>query len=231
MAYLEFEHVSKAFGKETVLEDVSFTVEENEICGFIGRNGSGKTVIFKLLAGLLLPDSGRIVYQGEDLTKRRTFIESMGTLIETPGFIPHYSGLRNLKILNGLSSNPVPPSEVKRAMEKVGLDWKSRKPVKAYSLGMKQKLGIAQAVMNRPRLLILDEPMNSLDLESVREMREYFLELQKEQGLTILIASHIREDINALCGRIYRVGDKRVVPELSPDSQERSDLTGMGAEQ
>ena len=212
MAYIEFEHISKAFGKETILEDVNFTVEKNEICGFIGRNGSGKTVIFKLLAGLLLPDSGRILYKGENLTKKKGFIESMGTLIESPGFIPHYSGLRNLKILNGLSSNPAPVSEVKRAMGRVGLDWESRKPVKAYSLGMKQKLGIAQAVMNQPELLILDEPMNSLDTESVKEMREYFLALQKEQGLTILIASHIREDIDALCGRIYQVGDRSVVP-------------------
>lgn len=225
MAFIEFEGVSKIFGREQVLSDVSFTVEEGEICGFTGRNGSGKTVIFKLLSGLLLPDSGRILYRGEDLTGKKKFIESLGILIETPGFIPHYSGLRNLKILNSMSKRRVRTEELKHIMELTGLNPENKKPVRAYSLGMKQKLGIAQAIMNRPELLILDEPMNSLDAQSVIEMRQLFLRLKQENHTTILVASHIREDIEALCGRMFIVRDHTV------EAGKREEENGNGAEE
>lgn len=210
MAYIEFQHVTKSFGREIVLKDVDIEIGEGQICGFTGRNGSGKTVIFKLLSGLMLPDSGHIRYRGEDLTGRKKFIESLGILIETPGFIPHYSGMKNLKILNGMSARPAAADELRNAMVQVGLDPDNKKPVRAYSLGMKQKLGIAQAVMNRPELLILDEPMNSLDAESVKELRRFFIRLKQEYHTTILIASHIREDIETLCDRLYSVGSQTV---------------------
>lgn len=214
MECIRFKDVSKSFGGEPVLSAASFTINEGDICGFIGRNGSGKTVIFKLMTGLLIPDGGLILYRGENLTAKRRFIDSLGVMIETPGFIPHYSGMKNLKILNGMSANPVPLSDIASLMERLGLDPKNRHPVRTYSLGMRQKLGIIQAVMNKPGLLALDEPMNSLDAESVSEVRKLFEELNKG-GTTIVMASHIPEDIDSLCKRKFRI-ENRAVKEVTP---------------
>ncbi|MBQ8841101.1 MAG: ABC transporter ATP-binding protein, partial [Ruminiclostridium sp.] len=162
MSYICFKNVSKSFNRIPVIKSADFSVEKGEICGFIGRNGSGKTVIFKLMTGLLLPDSGTVTINGKDYSSKGRFYDSIGVMIETPGFIPHYTGLKNLKILNSMSSSPVSVSEICALMRRLGLDPKNRRPVKTYSLGMRQKLGIIQAVMNLPELLVLDEPMNSL---------------------------------------------------------------------
>ena len=209
MSYIRFQDVSKSFGGNTVLDCAGFSIEQGEICGFIGRNGSGKTVIFKLMTGLLLPDSGTILYKDTDLNAGHRFIESMGVMIETPGFIPHYSGMKNLKILNSLSSDPVSVKEIRDLMTRLGLDPKNRRPVRTYSLGMRQKLGIIQAVMNKPELLILDEPMNSLDTGSVENVRNLFLELNSE-GTTIILASHIAEDIESLCTRRFVIDSCKI---------------------
>lgn len=207
MAYIEFDKISKKFGKTAVLKDVSFMMEKGEACGFSGRNGSGKTMIFKILAGLVLPDSGAVFYNGENLTKGRKFISGAGLLLETPGFIPHYSGLKNLSVLNDLGGGKASKEEMRALMEKFGLDPKNKKPVRAYSMGMRQKLGIVQAVMGSPELIILDEPMNGLDEKSIPPVRDYLSELNKK-GATILIASHIKEDIETLCSRIFNISGK-----------------------
>ena len=209
MSCICFKNVSKSFNKLPVVKAADFTIEKGEICGFIGRNGSGKTVIFKLMTGLLLPDSGTVLINDENYSGKGGFFPSLGVMIETPGFIPHYSGLKNLKILNSMSHNPVPKNEIKALMTRLGLDPKNSRPVRTYSLGMRQKLGIIQAVMNKPELLILDEPMNSLDTESVNEIRGLFSELNA-QGTTIVIASHIAEDIETLCTRIFRIENGEV---------------------
>ena len=209
MSCICFKNVSKSFNKLPVVKAADFTIEKGEICGFIGRNGSGKTVIFKLMTGLLLPDSGTVLVNDENYSGKGGFFPSLGVMIETPGFIPHYSGLKNLRILNSMSHNPVPKNEIKALMTRLGLDPKNSRPVRTYSLGMRQKLGIIQAVMNKPELLILDEPMNSLDTESVNEIRELFSELNA-QGTTIVIASHIAEDIETLCTRIFRIENGEV---------------------
>ena len=209
MEYISFRDVSKGFGGTAVLERISFSINKGEICGFIGRNGSGKTVIFKLMSGLLLPDSGTVAFCGENLSAKHRFIESMGVMIETPGFIPHYSGMKNLKILNSMSVNPVSADEIRNLAARLGLDLKNRHPVRTYSLGMRQKLGIIQAVMNKPELLILDEPMNSLDSGSVAEIRKLFTELNKA-GTTLVLASHIAEDIESLCTRKFVIENCKV---------------------
>ncbi len=209
MSCICFKNVSKSFNRMPVVKAADFTIEKGEICGFIGRNGSGKTVIFKLMTGLLLPDSGTVLVNDENYSGRGGFFPSLGVMIETPGFIPHYSGLKNLKILNSMSHNPVPKNEIKALMTRLGLDPKNPRPLRTYSLGMRQKLGIIQAVMNKPELLILDEPMNSLDTESVNEIRKLFSELN-EKGTTIVIASHIAEDIETLCTRIFRIENGEV---------------------
>ncbi len=217
MSYICFKNVSKSFNRIPVIKSADFSVEKGEICGFIGRNGSGKTVIFKLMTGLLLPDSGTVTINGKDYSSKGRFYDSIGVMIETPGFIPHYTGLKNLKILNSMSSSPVSVSEICALMRRLGLDPKNRRPVKTYSLGMRQKLGIIQAVMNLPELLVLDEPMNSLDTESVKEIRKLFTELNKI-GTTIVIASHISEDIEALCTRTFRI-DNAVVTEVKAEAE------------
>ena len=207
MSFICFDNVSKSFGKNKVISGVSFALEKGESCGFVGQNGSGKTVIFKLMSGLLIPSSGSITINGIDYSKKGKFFNSMGVMIETPGFIPYYSGLKNLKILNSLSENPVPVSEICTLMERFGLNPKNRSAVSTYSLGMRQKLGIIQAVMNKPELLVLDEPMNGIDTESSYEIRRTLSELNKS-GTTTVIASHISDDIGALCGRIFSVENK-----------------------
>lgn len=214
MSYIRFENVSKSFNKNPVIDSADFGIEKGEICGFIGRNGSGKTVIFKLMTGLLMPDSGNVTIDNENYSKRGRFFPSAGVMIETPGFIPHYSGLKNLQILNSMSSNPVSKEEISALMARLGLDPKNRRPVRTYSLGMRQKLGIIQAVMNKPQLLVLDEPMNSLDTESAREVRTLITELNNN-GATVVLASHISEDIDTLCSRIFSIENTRVT-ELKP---------------
>lgn len=206
MSYIKFQDVCKGFNGIPVLKNVSFSIEKGEICGFVGRNGSGKTVIFKLMSGLIIPDSGSISIGGTDFTAKHRFMDSLGVMIETPGFIPHYSGMKNLKILNSMSAAPSRVEEISALMSRLGLDPKNRRPVKNYSLGMRQKLGIIQAVMNKPELLILDEPMNSLDTQSVAEIRKLFTELN-ENGATIVLASHISEDISSLCGKKFLIDD------------------------
>lgn len=209
MSYIIFRDVCKGFNGTPVLKSVNFSVEKGEICGFVGRNGSGKTVIFKLMSGLLIPDSGSIYIGGTNFTAKHRFMDSLGVMIETPGFIPHYSGMKNLKILNSMSVNPVCVEEIEKLMNRLGLDPKNKRPVKNYSLGMRQKLGIIQAVMNKPELLVLDEPMNSLDTQSVSEIRKLFTELNND-GATIVLASHIAEDIDSLCGKKFLIDDYTV---------------------
>ncbi|ONI38170.1 multidrug ABC transporter ATP-binding protein [Candidatus Epulonipiscium fishelsonii] len=202
--YIKFENVSKKFKQEEVLVNINFKIDKGKTYGFVGRNGSGKTVIFKLLSGLILPTSGNIYVNDVNLTKTKQFPQNMGILIETPGFIPHYSGLKNLKILNDLSDFKVSVQKIKESMSLVGLDPENRKHLRTYSLGMKQKLGIAQAIMNEPELLILDEPMNGLDEDSVLKMREFFNSLKQKQ-VTTLLASHNKEDISSLCDKIFYI--------------------------
>lgn len=197
------EQVSKKFGKETVLKEVSLTVKTGEIVGIVGRNGSGKTVLFKLICGFLTADEGRITVDGKVLGKDVEVPEEIGSIIETPGFLNGFSGYRNLKFLADIRGR-IGKEKIYKAMELVGLDPRSRKKTGRYSLGMRQRLGIAQAVMEDQKLLILDEPMNGLDNQGVADMRELFLRL-KEQGKTLLIASHNREDIDILCDRVFEM--------------------------
>lgn len=205
--YVEFSKVGKAFKNEQVLKEVTFSLDKGKIYGFVGRNGSGKTLIFKMLTGLMRPSEGEIFVNGENMTHKQTFPEALGVMIETPGFIPHYSGLKNLKILNDITKERVSVEVIKESMRCVGLDPESKKPVRTYSLGMRQKLGIAQALMNKPKLLILDEPMNGLDEQSVQHMRDFFLKLKADQDVTILLASHNKEDIEILCDELFRIQD------------------------
>lgn len=200
------EHVYKSFGKEKVLEDVNLTIEKGKIFGVVGNNGSGKTVLMKCICGFLQADSGKITVNGKVIGKDCDFPESLGMIIETPGFLPNISGYKNLKILAGLKA-AIGKKEILDSLERVGLDPHMKKHVAKYSLGMRQRLGIAQAIMEDPDVLILDEPFNGLDKSGVKHMRELLKEL-KNQGKSILLASHNAQDIEELCDDVHEMEDK-----------------------
>lgn len=194
------ESVSKYFKKQKVLDSTSITFEKGKIHGIIGSNGSGKTVLFKIICGLLSPSEGIVKVNGCAVGHDRDFAPDTGIIIENPNFISFQSGFQNLKDLASISKK-VDEEQIKEAMQRVGLDASDRKPVSKYSMGMRQRLGIAQAIMENPSLLILDEPMNGLDKKGVKDIRELLLSL-REEGKTILIASHYAEDIQILCDTV-----------------------------
>lgn len=200
---IELIHVTKKFGQELVLKEVNLTLEQGRVYGIIGNNGSGKTVLMKCICGFLIPTTGLIQVFGSSIGRDVDFPESLGVIIETPGFLTNLTGRKNLEILAGMRRK-IGPAEILQVLGKVGLDPALKKPVANYSLGMRQRLGIAQAIMEDPKLLILDEPFNGLDKHGVGEIRKLLLEL-KEEGKTILLASHNEEDIRILCDEVYEM--------------------------
>ena len=192
--------VSKSFGKERVLKEISHSFETGKIHGIVGFNGSGKTVMFKCICGFLKPDSGYVKVQGKQIGKEVDFPDSLGMIIESPGFLPHLSGYVNLKRLADLQKI-IGKEEVMDAITRVGLDPCSKKKVGQYSLGMRERLGIAQAIMENQELLILDEPFNGLDKRGVTDVCRLFEEL-REQGKTILLAAHNMPDMEGFCDTI-----------------------------
>ena len=197
---IRVEGVYKRFGTDTVLKDVSRSFERGRIHGIVGNNGSGKTVLMKCICGFLIPDGGSITVNGERVGVDVDFPPDLGLIIETPGFLPNMTGVKNLEILASLNKK-IGLEQIAAAIRRVGLDPLMKKPVGKYSLGMRQRLGIAQAIMEDPTLLILDEPLNGLDKHGVREMRQLIKGL-KEQGKTILLASHNQGDIDELCDTV-----------------------------
>lgn len=198
----------KRFGKTTVLNGVSVEFERDKIHGIIGRNGSGKTVLMKCICGLTPITEGIVTVNGKKIGVDCEIIPNAGVIIETPGFLPNMSGYSNLKNLASLTGK-IGDSEVRSAISRVGLNPNDKKHVGKYSLGMRQRLGLAQAIMEDPDILILDEPMNGLDKDGVKDMRQYLLDL-KAQGKTILIASHSAEDIDVLCDTVYEMDKGKI---------------------
>lgn len=192
--------VNKYFGEEHVLKDVSHTFEKGKIHGIVGNNGSGKTVLMKCVCGFLKPDSGVIYVNHKQVGKETDFPEDIGIIIETPGFLPHLSGTQNLKILASLQKK-ANALTIRTVLEQVGLDPDMKKPVGKYSLGMRQRLGFAQALMEDPSLLILDEPLNGLDKHGVVHIRNVIKGLRAE-GKTVILASHNQVDIDELCDTV-----------------------------
>ena len=174
-----------------------------QIYGFVGRNGSGKSILFKGICGLLNISNGKIIIKGKEIGKDIDFYDNLGAVLDGAGFLPNLSSFDNLKLLASIR-NKISDSDIKSALNKVGLDPNDKKKYKKYSLGMKQKLALAQAIMENPELLILDEPFNGLDSYSVKDIREMLIDYKKE-GKTILISSHIKEDIDILCDEVYEL--------------------------
>lgn len=203
MSYIEIKAASKVINKKTVLNNIQLSLEKGHIYGFVGHNASGKTMLFRAICGFIKLTSGQITIDGEIIGKDISFPKSAGIIIENPGFIPQYSGLKNLEYLAAIHNN-TPQSKIWETLELVGLKDSAHIKIKKYSLGMKQRLGIAQAIMEDQDLLIFDEPTNALDKAGSKMFTNLMLQL-KEQGKTILIASHNEYEINYLSDEIYEI--------------------------
>lgn len=211
---IEIKNVTKKFAENIAVNDVTVNFETGKIHGIIGRNGSGKTVLFKCICGLFPVTEGEITVLGQKIGDGRRVPHGVGAIIENPGFLPNVSGFTNLRYLAELSGR-ADKQRIRDVIAMVGLDPDSKKHVGKYSLGMRQRLGLAQAIMEDPEVLILDEPMNGLDKNGVAEMRELFLTL-KGQGKTIIIASHNPEDTRILCDTLHEM-DAGVMTERTPE--------------
>ena len=205
-------HVDLVLGKKKILDDICLKMEKGKTYGLVGRNGSGKTMLMKCILGFVKVTSGEITVDGKRIRRDIDFPDDTGMIIETPGFIPYYSGYKNLKLLADLR-HKIGDKEIREAMGRVGLDPTDKKHVKKYSLGMRQRLGIAQAVMEDSDLLVLDEPFNGLDNEGVEEMHDYFLELKK-RGKTMILVSHSSEDIDVLCDEAVYIEHGKIVARV-----------------
>lgn len=208
MSIIELNNVSKSFKGHQVLDSVSLSLREGKIYGFVGRNGSGKSVLFKLICGLILPTSGTISVNGK-LLKKGEFAEGIGILLDDTGFLPRMSAFDNLKSI-AVINNIISDDRIKECIQIVGLEPESKQHVGKFSLGMKQRLGIAQAIMENPKILLLDEPMNGLDENGVTEIRQLLKDFVKANDATILLASHNKDDISELCDVVYSIKDGKV---------------------
>lgn len=205
MFAVEVQGLYKQFGQQTVLQDVSFQLESGKIHGLVGDNGSGKSVLLKCLCGILPWERGVIRIQGKEMHPGKGTPPLLGLVIEHPGFIGSMSGWRNLKYLAGIRGI-AGDAQIKASLEQVGLLHEAKKPVKKYSLGMRQKLAIAQALMEAPDIYLMDEPFNGLDKTSTAAIQKLFLEL-RAQGKTFLLVSHHPSDISSLCDDVYAMED------------------------
>lgn len=210
--YIQLTNISKTFGKQTVLQPLTMGFEEGMIHGIIGRNGSGKTVLMKMILGILQPTTGTVIVGDKRIGKDVDFPESAGAIIETIEFIPYMSAYQNLADIAAIRGN-LSKTQIKEVLEMVGLGNVGRKHVSKFSMGMRQRLAIAQAVMESPKLLILDEPMNGMDEKGVEEMRRLIL-ARKAAGTTIILSSHNIEDIRILCDQVYRIDAGVVMREV-----------------
>lgn len=210
--YIQLTNISKTFGKQTVLQPLTMGFEEGMIHGIIGRNGSGKTVLMKMILDILQPTTGTVIVGDKRIGKDVDFPESAGAIIETIEFIPYMSAYQNLADIAAMRGN-LSKTQIKEVLEMVGLGNVGRKHVSKFSMGMRQRLAIAQAVMESPKLLILDEPMNGMDEKGVEEMRRLIL-ARKAAGTTIILSSHNIEDIRILCDQVYRIDAGVVMREV-----------------
>lgn len=204
---VKVENVTKYFKQEKVLNDVNMNLETGHIYGIVGKNGAGKTVLFKIIAGFIKPSLGKVTVAGKIIGVDRDFPDSLGLIIETPGFLSQYNAYQNLLYLANIN-NKISKEDIKEAIRMVGLDPDSNKKVGKFSLGMRQRLGIAQAIMENPNLIILDEPMNGLDKKGIEDVKELLLKL-KGDGKTILMASHYAEDME-ICDEVFQMEDGKL---------------------
>lgn len=203
--------VNKTIHGKSILSDVHLTLGSGNIYGFTGRNGSGKTMLFRALSGLMSIDSGTIIWNGKILHKDFSVLPGLGIVLENAGLYPNLTGMQNLTCLANLTKR-ITTQEIRQAISRVGLDPEDRRVYGKYSLGMKQRLAIAQAIMEHPDVIMLDEPTNALDEDGIEDIRKIILS-EKERGALILLASHSKEDIHLLADCLYRVDGGLISPQ------------------
>lgn len=208
MGEIKIDNVTKTIGNKVILSEINVEFQEGKIYGLIGRNGAGKTMLLKCICGISPYNNGTITIDGKIIGKDIDIPESVGVIIETPGFIPQKTGYDNLKYLAELTGK-ADKKRIEEILQWVGLDSVSKKSVRKYSLGMRQRLGIAQAILDNPDILLLDEPMNGLDNEGVESVKEMLVELRKQRK-TIILSSHHMEDIRELCDIVYTMDRGRI---------------------
>ena len=221
---VEVKNYSKIIDENTVLDNINLNLEAQKIYGFYGPNGSGKTMLFRAICGLIHPSSGEVYVEGKKIGEEISFPESLGLIISNVGFWDEYSGYENLEIIADIKKI-ASREDIKEAMRRVGLDPESKKLYGKYSLGMKQRLAIAQAIMEKPRLLILDEPTNALDFSGVEEIRE-LIAAERARGATVLISSHNQQDLEELCDEFYRFSYGGKLEKTSSIENTKSELRG-----
>ncbi|HDX9536141.1 TPA: ATP-binding cassette domain-containing protein [Bacillus thuringiensis] len=207
--YIELKNVSKTIRQKKILNQINISFQEGKVYGFKGHNGSGKTMLFRSICGLIIPTTGEVLIENKKIGKDISFPPSVGVLIEYPGFLPQHTGFKNLKMLASIKRQ-IEDEQIKNILEKVGLSFNDDRKFKKYSLGMKQRLGLAQAIMEDPDLIILDEPTNALDQEGIQLVKNIVNEL-KSQSKTILIASHDYEFLNDITDEIFTLNDGCIV--------------------
>lgn len=210
--YLEVEEINKKIGVDDVLSEISLSMEKGKIYGLQGKNGCGKSMLMRVICGLVLPSSGRVLISGEELGKELSFPESVGVFIEKPGFLDAYSGFQNLSMLASIKKL-IGGEEIKGTMKRVGLEDVMYKKYKKYSLGMKQKLGIAAVIMEHPDIVILDEPANALDEKSERRLWEIVRE-EKERGALVIISCHTAEVLEEVSDEIFKMDQGRITDHI-----------------
>ena len=206
--YIEINNVSKKLKKNIVLQNINIKLEQGKIYGIVGKNGCGKTMLLRAIAGLLKPDTGEVIVNGINIYKNKPN-HTTGVIIENVDLFSNLSAFNNLKLLNGFNKNPVSDKKIIEVLEQIGLDPYSKKVYKNFSLGMKQKLCIAQALIPEPDILILDEPTNALDAESVKCFNKIVLE--KDPNTTVIIASHLADEINSVCEKIINMENGKII--------------------
>ncbi len=217
------EHLSKSFKKRLAVNDLSFSIAEGEVYGFLGQNGAGKSTTMRMLLGLIFPDKGAIFIRGQRFdNSKRHLLRSIGAIIERPDMYGYLSGWDNLKIFATLTDPNTPDARLHEVLEVVGLNGRENDKFSAYSQGMKQRLGIAVAMVNKPDLLILDEPTNGLDPQGIAEIRNLIRSLSKDHGKTILISSHLLHEMELIASSMLvlhrgkKIADGKVNDLLNP---------------
>ena len=208
MVELKAENISKKIKKNIILNNISLYLTGGNVYGFVGRNGSGKTMLFRALSGLIKIDEGKIYYNGENIFSKYSVLPDIGMIIENTGMYLEYSGFKNLDILAGINKK-IGKKEIIESLERVGLDPSDKRAVRKYSLGMKQRLAIAQAIMEKPKVIMLDEPTNGIDRNGLKDVHEIIKE-EKNKDKIILLASHDLDDLNLLCDEIYFIENGRI---------------------
>ena len=238
---LETRNLTKSFGGRKIIDNLNLQVLKGDVYGFLGRNGQGKTTTIRLITGLVFPDSGDVIIDGHNLRNDfKKAISTIGAIVESPSFYGYLSGYDNLALMANLMPG-VKKSNIRETLEMVGLTARAKDKVKAYSLGMKQRLGIANALLGNPKLIILDEPTNGLDPQGMREVKEMIHQLASEKNITFFISSHLLHEVEQICNRVGIINNGRLlceaaIDELAQKAKGKSlediyfDITGKGGD-